>query len=58
ANVCQTTIVRDAWERGQPLTVHGWRYTLHDGLLRDLGVTITNREEAGAACAAAVVALN
>jgi len=58
ANVCQTTIVRDAWERGQPLTIHGWRYTLHDGLLRDLGVTIANREEAGTVCAAAVAALN
>jgi carbonic anhydrase len=40
ANVCQTTIVRDAWERGQELTIHGWIYGLEDGLLRDLGVTI------------------
>jgi carbonic anhydrase len=38
-NVCQTTIVRDAWERGQELTVHGWIYGLRDGLLRDLDVT-------------------
>src|SRR5207237_9783762 len=37
ANVCQTSIVLDAWERGQPLTVHGWVYGLHDGLIRDLG---------------------
>jgi carbonic anhydrase len=36
-NVCQTTIVRDAWERGQPLAVHSWIYALRDGLLRDLG---------------------
>src|SRR5512142_2982646 len=36
ANVCQTTIVRDAWDRGQPLAVHGWVYGLKDGLLRDL----------------------
>ena len=36
-NVCQTTIVRDAWSRGQSLTVHGWIYSLRDGLLRDLG---------------------
>jgi carbonic anhydrase len=39
ANVCQTTIVVDAWGRGQDLTVHGLVYGLDDGLLRDLGVT-------------------
>lgn len=38
-NVSQTTVVRDAWARGQSVTVHGWIYDLHDGLLRDLGVT-------------------
>ena len=36
-NVCQTTIVRDAWTRGQELSVHSWIYSLRDGLLRDLG---------------------
>ncbi len=36
ANVCQTTIVQDAWDRGQELAVHGWTYSLQDGLLRDL----------------------
>jgi carbonic anhydrase len=41
ANVCQTTIVGDAWERGQALSVHGWIYGLEDGLLRDLDVTVT-----------------
>ena len=40
-NVCETTIARDAWERGQELSVHGWIYGLHDGLLRDLEVTVT-----------------
>lgn len=49
ANVCQTTIVRDAWSRGQPLAVHGWIYGLHDGLLRDLNVTASCRDEAQAA---------
>jgi carbonic anhydrase len=44
-NVCQTTITRDAWERGQSLVVHGWIYGLHDGLLRDLKVTVTNPAE-------------
>jgi carbonic anhydrase len=38
-NVCQTTIVEDAWQRGQDLTVHGVVYDLADGLLRDLGVS-------------------
>lgn len=53
ANVCQTTIVRDAWSRGQPLAVHGWIYGLHDGLLRDLNVTSSCLEEAQAARLAA-----
>jgi len=44
-NVCRTTIVLDAWRRGQPLGVHGWIYRLHDGLLRDLGLSVT-RESA------------
>ena len=45
ANVCQTTILLDAWERGQELSVHGWIYGLSDGLLRDLSVTVTRTEE-------------
>ncbi len=45
ANVCQTTIARDAWERGQDLAVHGWIYGLKDGLLRDLNMTVTKLEE-------------
>jgi carbonic anhydrase len=44
-NVCKTTIVRDAWERGQTLTVHGWIYALRDGLLRDLGVSGSRDEQ-------------
>ena len=40
ANVAQTTILRDAWERGQPIAVHGWIYGLSDGRLRDLGMTV------------------
>ena len=38
-NVRQTTVVRDAWARGQAVTVHGWTYDIRDGLLRDLGVS-------------------
>jgi carbonic anhydrase len=41
ANVSQTTVVQEAWARNQPLTVHGWIYGLSDGLLRDLGVTVS-----------------
>jgi len=45
ANVCHTTIVQDAWRRGQKLTVHGWIYALSDGLLRDLGVVVEHPEQ-------------
>lgn len=43
-NLCQTTILQDAWERGQEVTIHGWVYGLHDGLLRDLGMTVDSAE--------------
>ncbi len=56
ANVCQTTIVRDAWDRGQDLTVHGWIYSLQDGLLRDLEVTLSQRPESADFFAAAIEA--
>ena len=46
ANVCDTTIVRAAWARGQELSVHGWIYALRDGLLRDLDVCVTSAAEA------------
>jgi carbonic anhydrase len=39
-NVCQTTIVQDAWDRGQEVSVHGWVYGLKDGLLNDLNMTV------------------
>jgi carbonic anhydrase len=54
ANVCQTTIVRDAWERGKELAVHGWVYGLKDGLVRDLGSTVTKTSEAARAYQAAL----
>ena len=41
-NVSQTTVVRDAWARGQTLAVHGWIYDIHDGLLRDLRICVTS----------------
>jgi carbonic anhydrase len=40
-NIAQTTVVQDAWARGQPLALHGWCYGLRDGLVKDLGVTIS-----------------
>jgi carbonic anhydrase len=42
-NVGQTTIVESAWERGQELTLHGWVYSLENGLLRDLCMTASSR---------------
>ncbi len=44
-NVCQTSILREAWQRGQSVAVHGWVYGLQDGLLRDMETTVTRPEE-------------
>ena len=57
SNVCQTTIARDAWERGQELSVHGWVYGLRDGLLRDLRVTVSDAAQAAPIYEAALSAL-
>ncbi len=56
-NVCETTIARDAWERGQDLAVHGWIYGLKDGLLRDLDMTVSGFQEAPGVCAKALAGL-
>jgi carbonic anhydrase len=53
ANVCSTTVVREAWARGQELTVHGWIYGLGDGLLHDLGMCVAGESELAACYAAA-----
>ena len=58
SNVCQTTIVLDAWERGQELWIHGWIYGLKDGLLRDLNVTVAGADETVAAYQAAIAGLS
>jgi carbonic anhydrase len=47
-NLGQTTVVREAWARGQSLTLHGWIYDIHDGLIRDLSVTVMNETELAA----------
>ena len=58
ANVCQTTITRDAWQRGQELSVHGWIYSLRDGLLRDLATTVNGIAETESVYRAALDALH
>jgi carbonic anhydrase len=54
SNLCASTIVKDAWQRGQPLTVHGWIYGLRDGLLRDLGLSFQSAADFDDRYAAAV----
>ena len=56
-NVCETSILRDAWERGQDVAVHGWIYGIADGLLRDLGVTVSALAEVEPRRAEAIAAL-
>jgi len=45
ANICHTSIVQSAWKSGQALTVHGWIYSIEDGILKDLNVCTTNLDE-------------
>ncbi|HFC53762.1 MAG TPA: carbonate dehydratase [Gammaproteobacteria bacterium] len=45
ANVCRTTVVQNAWRRGQKLCVHGWVYSLKDGLLHNIGLSIDSPEQ-------------
>ena len=56
-NVCQTTIVEQAWERGQELTVHGWIYGLEDGLVRDLNIDISSQSDVSGCYQAAIAAI-
>jgi carbonic anhydrase len=56
-NISQTTVVLDAWKRGQQLTVHGWVYGIEDGLLRDLDVSIASPDDGPPRYAAALRAL-
>ena len=53
-NVCHTTVVQDAWARGQKLSVHGWVYSLRDGLVRELGMGVDSNEELPEALALAM----
>ena len=53
-NACQTTVVQDAWARGQEIVVHGWVYGLHNGLLEDLSITASCMEDVPPAYARAL----
>ena len=56
-NVCRTTIVEDAWQRGQEVVIHGWVYGLHNGLLEDLRMTVQRIDDIEPAHARAVEAV-
>ena len=56
-NVCQTTIVQDAWKRGQAVAIHGWVYSLSDGLLRDLECSAASIDDVASAYAHALARL-
>ncbi len=56
-NVCRTSVVQEAWARGQELVVHSWVYGLKDGLLRDLGFTVRNQGQIEAAHETALAAV-
>ena len=58
SNVCQTTIVRDAWERGQALTVHSWIYGINDGLMRNLGMSVSSVKDIEGQYRAALAAIS
>ena len=57
AHVCETSIVRDAWERNQPLSVHGFIYGIQDGILHDLNTTVRHGSEIIAQYEVAIAAL-
>src|SRR5574343_133271 len=56
-NVCDTTVVQDAWSRGQEVVVHGWVYGLHNGLLEDLKITAAAADQVAAAYETALAAI-
>ena len=53
-NVSQTTVLQDAWLRGQVVALHGWVYGIHDGLLKDMGITVTGNDSLEAVYKAAI----
>jgi carbonic anhydrase len=57
-NLCHTPVVKDAWARGQKLTIHGWIYGLKDGLVHDLGITVDHPQDLPTRYDAALKALD
>ncbi len=57
SNVCQTTMLQDAWARGQKVSVHGWVYSLFDGRVRQLGIDVDNAEQLASAYQNAIAAV-
>jgi len=57
-NVCLTTVVQDAWARGQSLVVHGWFYGLHNGFLEDMKMTVSSLDQVRGAYQDALAALH
>jgi carbonic anhydrase len=57
-NVCQSTVLQDAWARGQQISVHGWVYGVHDGLLQDLHITVSGLDGLEALYLAAIEAVS
>ena len=56
-NVCETTVVQDAWQRGQEVVVHGWVYGLHNGLINDLRMNVATSDQVHAAFEGALARL-
>ena len=57
SNVCQTTMLQDAWARGQAVSVHGWVYSLFDGRVRQLGIDVDGTEQLAPAYQKAIAAV-
>ena len=57
-NVCSTTVVKDAWMRGQDVVIHGWVYGLHNGLLEDLQMTCAKPADVAEAYAQALAGIH
>jgi carbonic anhydrase len=57
-NVCKTTVLQDAWARGQSVSVHGWVYSLHDGRVRNMGMDVASPEQLAPAYETALTRLS
>ncbi len=57
-NVCQTTVLQDAWQRGQDIVVHGWVYGIGNGLLENLEMTVGRDDDLAAVYSAAIAVVH